>query len=257
MCWSPSASTGPTGRRTSCSRRCAARCPVHWTSKITEYPEEDGYWSITKADDVREVSLDWETYSSAIGITALTNAIMPVELISAMFIGMDPPKHDRLKAAVPARLHAQAHRRARGRDPRDHGRRARPPRRARDLRPRHRRGAAGRLARDRQLHGHPARGRRDLGAPDEQHARRGRPRHQPRGRRVGHAARRARDLRALPAADRGAPRAPHRRPDQRARARRGRRRAAGGARDRDGLLPARRRRQRQHQGDLLQRRCGR
>jgi cytochrome P450 len=73
------------------------KCPVHWTSEITEYPEEDGYWSITRADDVREISLDWETYSSANGITALTNAIMPVELISAMFIGMDPPKHDRLK----------------------------------------------------------------------------------------------------------------------------------------------------------------
>jgi cytochrome P450 len=74
-----------------------SRCPVHWTSRITEYPEEAGYWSITRADDVREVSLDWETYSSATGITALTDAIMPVELISAMFIGMDPPKHDRLK----------------------------------------------------------------------------------------------------------------------------------------------------------------
>jgi cholest-4-en-3-one 26-monooxygenase len=74
-----------------------AKCPVHWTSEITEYPEEEGYWSITRADDVREVSLDWETYSSATGITALTSAIMPVELISAMFIGMDPPKHDRLK----------------------------------------------------------------------------------------------------------------------------------------------------------------
>jgi cytochrome P450 len=74
-----------------------SKCPVHWTSEITEYPEEDGYWSITRADDVREISLDWETYSSAHGITALTNAIMPVELISAMFIGMDPPKHDRLK----------------------------------------------------------------------------------------------------------------------------------------------------------------
>src|SRR3954468_8826532 len=75
-----------------------SRCPVHWTSKITEYPAEAGYWSITRADDVREVSLDWRTYSSATGITALTDAIMPLELISAMFIGMDPPKHDRLKA---------------------------------------------------------------------------------------------------------------------------------------------------------------
>jgi cytochrome P450 len=75
-----------------------AKCPVHWTSEITEYPEEDGYWSVTRADDVHAVSLDWETYSSATGITALTDAIMPVDLIRAMFIGMDPPKHDRLKA---------------------------------------------------------------------------------------------------------------------------------------------------------------
>ena len=54
---------------------------------------------MTTADDVHEVSRDWQTYSSEIGgITALTNAIMPLELTQAMFIGMDPPKHDRLKA---------------------------------------------------------------------------------------------------------------------------------------------------------------
>jgi cholest-4-en-3-one 26-monooxygenase len=72
-------------------------CPVHYTPKVTEYPEEHGFWSITRADDVHEVSLDWETYSSErMGITALSIA-MPVELIRAMFIGMDPPKHDRVK----------------------------------------------------------------------------------------------------------------------------------------------------------------
>jgi cytochrome P450 len=73
-------------------------CPVHWTPRITEYPEEAGLWSVTTADDVDEVSHDWRTYSSELGgITALTNAIMPLELVQAMFIGMDPPKHDRLK----------------------------------------------------------------------------------------------------------------------------------------------------------------
>jgi len=78
-------------------KRMRSECPVHWSDRITEYPEEDGFWSLTKADDIHEVSHDWQTYSSAHGITALTNAIMPVELIQAMFIGMDPPKHDRLK----------------------------------------------------------------------------------------------------------------------------------------------------------------
>jgi cytochrome P450 len=76
-----------------------ARCPVHWTERITEYPDEAGYWSVTTADDVHAVSRDWQTYSSEIGgITGLTHAIIPLELQQAMFIGMDPPKHDRLKA---------------------------------------------------------------------------------------------------------------------------------------------------------------
>src|SRR4051812_24075187 len=79
-------------------KRMRSECPVHWSDRITEYPEEDGFWSLTTAGDIHEVSHDWQTYSSALGITALTNAVMPVELVQAMFIGMDPPKHDRLKA---------------------------------------------------------------------------------------------------------------------------------------------------------------
>jgi cytochrome P450 len=80
-------------------KRMRSECPVHWTPRITEYPEEDGFWSVTLADDIHEVSRDWQTYSSERGgVTALTNAVMPLELIQAMFIGMDPPKHDRLKA---------------------------------------------------------------------------------------------------------------------------------------------------------------
>ena len=80
-------------------KRMRAECPVHWTPSISEYPNEAGYWSVTRADDVHEVSRDWQTYSSEKGgVTALTESIMPLELIRAMFIGMDPPKHDRLKA---------------------------------------------------------------------------------------------------------------------------------------------------------------
>jgi cytochrome P450 len=79
-------------------KQMRGECPVHWSPSIPEYPEEDGFWSVTKADLIHEVSRDWETYSSERGgVTALTNAIFPLELIQAMFIGMDPPKHDRLK----------------------------------------------------------------------------------------------------------------------------------------------------------------
>ena len=80
-------------------RRMRSQCPVHWTEGISEYPDEEGFWSVTTADDVYEVSRDWQTYSSETGgFIALKNSILPLELQQAMFIGMDPPKHDRLKA---------------------------------------------------------------------------------------------------------------------------------------------------------------
>ncbi|MHB8243015.1 MAG: cytochrome P450 [Solirubrobacteraceae bacterium] len=80
-------------------KRLRNECPVHWSAEIPEFPEQDGFWSITTADDVHAVSRDWETFSSELGgITALTGATLPLDLVRAMFIGMDPPKHDRLKA---------------------------------------------------------------------------------------------------------------------------------------------------------------
>jgi cholest-4-en-3-one 26-monooxygenase len=77
--------------------RLRSECPVHWTSRIGEYPKEAGYWSVTRPDDIQTVSRDWRTFSSELGgITAVMDAF-PLELMRAMFIGMDPPKHDRLK----------------------------------------------------------------------------------------------------------------------------------------------------------------
>jgi cytochrome P450 len=80
-------------------RRLRSECPVHWSAGITEYPSEDGFWSVTTADDVFEVSRDWQTFSSEIGgFTATKKTGLSLEMQQAMFIGMDPPKHDRLKA---------------------------------------------------------------------------------------------------------------------------------------------------------------
>ena len=80
-------------------RRLRSECPVHWSDGITEYPEEDGFWSVTRADDVHEVSRDWQTFSSEVGgFTATKKTGLSLEMQQAMFIGMDPPKHDRLKS---------------------------------------------------------------------------------------------------------------------------------------------------------------
>jgi cholest-4-en-3-one 26-monooxygenase len=78
-------------------KRLRGECPVHW-SEINDYPDEAGFWSVVTADDVHTVSRDWRTFSSERGgCMALTHAI-PLELMTSMFIAMDPPKHDRLKA---------------------------------------------------------------------------------------------------------------------------------------------------------------
>jgi cholest-4-en-3-one 26-monooxygenase len=82
-------------------KRLRSECPVHWTEKIPEFPGEAGFWSVTTAEDVHTVSRDFRTYSSELGgITAA--GVIPLELTRAMFIGMDPPKHDRVKALFQA-----------------------------------------------------------------------------------------------------------------------------------------------------------
>jgi cytochrome P450 len=79
-------------------KQMRSKCPIHWTESFEEFPEEAGFWSVTTADDVYAVSRDWETYSSELGGVVVAAAGFPIELARAMFIGMDPPKHDRLKA---------------------------------------------------------------------------------------------------------------------------------------------------------------
>jgi cytochrome P450 len=83
-------------------RRMRAECPVHHTEHFfADLPNEAGFWSVTTADDVHAVSRDWRTYSSERGgVTA--GGVLPIELSRAMFIGMDPPKHDRVKALFQA-----------------------------------------------------------------------------------------------------------------------------------------------------------
>src|SRR5229473_1110949 len=83
-------------------KRLRGECPVHWSDRMDEFPEQAGYWSVTMADDIHTVSRDFRTYSSELGGITAANIVFPLELTRAMFIGMDPPKHDRLKALFQA-----------------------------------------------------------------------------------------------------------------------------------------------------------
>ncbi|MET0751088.1 MAG: cytochrome P450 [Solirubrobacterales bacterium] len=78
--------------------RLRREAPVHW-SPLGDYPEESGFWSLTRAADLRAVSLDWQTYSSYVGgIMVLDDFGIPLEAQQQQMISMDPPRHDRIKA---------------------------------------------------------------------------------------------------------------------------------------------------------------
>ncbi len=83
-------------------REMRSKCPIHWTESFEDFPEEAGFWSVTTAEDVHTVSRDFRTYSSERGGVIAAAGGFPLELAQAMFIGMDPPKHDRLKALFQA-----------------------------------------------------------------------------------------------------------------------------------------------------------
>ena len=80
--------------------RLRAEDPVHFN----ELETSGRYWSITKYDDVRAVDGDWETYSSASGITlGLSVEMMQEEALPQQltpFIAMDPPTHTEQRKTV-------------------------------------------------------------------------------------------------------------------------------------------------------------
>ena len=78
--------------------RLRRETPVHW-SPLAGHPGEAGFWSITRAADIRELSLDHKTFSSEVGgVLVLDDFGIPLEAQRQQMISMDPPRHDRLKA---------------------------------------------------------------------------------------------------------------------------------------------------------------
>ena len=81
--------------------RLRAEDPVH----LNELETSGRFWSVTKYEDVRAVDGDWETYSSAKGITLGIKEIATAEENDAevgiqTFIAMDPPEHTAQRKTV-------------------------------------------------------------------------------------------------------------------------------------------------------------
>jgi len=67
-----------------------ARCPVAWSDA------SDGFWMLTKYDDIVDASRDWQTFTVTKGImipaTGASMPVIPAEL--------DPPRHTKLRKLV-------------------------------------------------------------------------------------------------------------------------------------------------------------
>ena len=72
--------------------------PAHW-SEMRTYEGEPGFWSLSRHEDIRAASMDWSTFSSALGGMMLPDeSAVPMDLQREVIISMDPPRHTRVKA---------------------------------------------------------------------------------------------------------------------------------------------------------------
>jgi cholest-4-en-3-one 26-monooxygenase len=73
--------------------------PVYWH----EHPDSEGFWAVTRYDDVRCVSRDHETFSAELGSTFVQDQTPEaLEVIRMTILNMDPPKHSRYRRLVSA-----------------------------------------------------------------------------------------------------------------------------------------------------------
>jgi cytochrome P450 len=79
--------------------RLRAEDPVHFN----ELESSGRYWSVTRYEDVKAVDGDWETFSSAKGITLAPKPDPEIDQLMdriTTFIAMDPPEHTKQRKTV-------------------------------------------------------------------------------------------------------------------------------------------------------------
>jgi cytochrome P450 len=75
-------------------------------SALDAFPQESGFWSVVRYEDIATVGRDHATYSSKRSIILVDKLSWdedtpdPIDLSANMLITQDPPRHDRLKALV-------------------------------------------------------------------------------------------------------------------------------------------------------------
>ena len=74
-----------------------AECPVYWHS---DTPVAQGFWAVTKHEDIITISRDIANYSSAVGFVTLEDLEPDAMALRRSMIETDPPEHTRLRRLV-------------------------------------------------------------------------------------------------------------------------------------------------------------
>jgi cholest-4-en-3-one 26-monooxygenase len=83
--------------------RMREEAPVMWTNAPVDWPaiDQPGFWSVTRAEHVEQVSKDPSTYSSWLGgFTMRSNEVGSLEVQRSVMIGRDGSEHVRMRGTV-------------------------------------------------------------------------------------------------------------------------------------------------------------
>lgn len=74
--------------------------PILWTPAFGNAGALEGFWSVTRADDVAAVSNDWATFSLTDGALMNKDELGGVAVVRQTLLGKDPDAHTRQRALV-------------------------------------------------------------------------------------------------------------------------------------------------------------
>ncbi|MGH3966611.1 MAG: cytochrome P450 [Mycobacterium sp.] len=78
--------------------RMRAEASPHWNALAGDEP---GFWSFTRFADIQAISRDPATFSSARGgVFTTAQGAVPVEVLREVILGMDPPRHTKVRNVV-------------------------------------------------------------------------------------------------------------------------------------------------------------
>ncbi|HEX9833896.1 MAG TPA: cytochrome P450 [Mycobacterium sp.] len=70
------------------------RCPVGWNNSIWSMTEPPGEWIVNDYGHAMDAATQWETFSSADGVSAVQ---IPLDMVRLIPVELDPPKHREIR----------------------------------------------------------------------------------------------------------------------------------------------------------------